>query len=151
MTHFVSILLVGGSLNGKAAKVYLVSCGFKSRPLKTFFISILRTLKNCDLILRIFDVPWKLITIQLISEQFLSKILKIVLKNFLIIILTMTMNGISYLENKTISYLDEILSSAQRRSMMKNFVFQKICFCFGSYLSRSEETSSFPIQFLTIK
>ena len=37
VTHYVSVRPVGGSLNGKAAKVYWVSCGFEPRPSKTLF------------------------------------------------------------------------------------------------------------------
>ena len=47
VTHYVSVRPVGGSLNGKAAKVYWVSCGFEPRPLKTLFSG--RAKKRSDL------------------------------------------------------------------------------------------------------
>ena len=47
VTHYVSVRPVGGSLNGKAAKVYWVSCGFEPRPLKTIISG--RAKKRSDL------------------------------------------------------------------------------------------------------
>ena len=80
VTHYVSVRPVGGSLNGKAAKVYLVSCGFEPRPLKTLFGGRAKKEVRFDFVTKMYELGARVI-LKKMGSKFWSLILISTLKN----------------------------------------------------------------------